>query len=184
MKIDQTEMEGACVVNLDPFVDQRGVFARFYCSKELETVIGSRRIVNVNFSRTNRMGTVRGMHFQRPPHQEMKLVRCIKGAVYDVIVDIRQESPTFLNWHGEVLTAENMKMLVVPEGFAHGFQTLEDDCELLYLTTAFYEPKEEGGIRYNDPTIGIKWPLEVSDISSKDACHSNLVANAEPLGAR
>jgi dTDP-4-dehydrorhamnose 3,5-epimerase len=114
------------------------------------------------------------MHFQYPPHQEMKLVRCLRGAVFDVLVDLRPESPSFLMWHGEVLSAANMKMLCLPEGFAHGFQVLEPDSEMLYLHTAFYAPEAQGGLRYDDPALGIDWPLEVTEISRRDALHPYL----------
>lgn len=171
MRVLNLPLSGASLVEAEPFSDHRGVFARFFCVRELSSILGSRTIVNVNFSNTAHKGALRGMHFQRPPFGEMKFVRCIKGQIYDVIVDIRKESPTYLKWHGEVLSAENMRMLVVPEGFAHGFQALEDNCELLYLTTAFYNGNAEGGLRYNDPVVGIKWPLPISDISEKDTVH-------------
>ncbi|MDD2707149.1 MAG: dTDP-4-dehydrorhamnose 3,5-epimerase [Verrucomicrobiae bacterium] len=169
MTIHPIPLPGAALIDAAPFRDHRGLFARFYCEKELASLLGGRRIVNVNFSRTNRAGAVRGLHFQRPPHQEMKLVRCLRGSVFDVMVDIRRESPTFLKWHGEILSAENMKMFCIPEGFAHGFQNLEDNSELLYLMTAFYVPEKKGAIRYDDPKIGITWPREVTDISEDDA---------------
>ena len=174
MIIRQVPIAGAVLVDSEPFSDHRGVFSRFFCSRELAPVLGNRQIVNVNFSRTTRKGSIRGLHYQRLPYQEMKLVRCLRGAVYDVIVDIRQDSPTFLSWYAEILSSINMKMLVVPEGFAHGFQTIEDDSELLYLSTAFYESGAEGGLRYNDPVLGIEWPLAIGDISEKDASHPML----------
>jgi len=164
----------AVLVDVTPFSDHRGIFSRFFCLRELTSVIGDRQIVNVNFSRTSSKGSIRGMHYQRLPHQEMKLVRCIRGAVFDVIVDIRPASPTFLRWHAETLSSSNMKMLVVPEGFAHGFQTLEEESELLYLTTDFYESGSEGGLRYDDPVLGIHWPLDVCDVSEKDIAHPFL----------
>ena len=107
-------------------------------------------------------------HFQHPPKAEVKIIKCIKGSIFDVAIDIRKDSPTFLKFHGEILSAENMKMLYVPEGFAHGFQSLEDDIEMIYYTTEFYSPENENGIRYSDPKVSIKWPLEVTDISEKD----------------
>ena len=168
MIIQQTPLADAVVINTEPFRDHRGQFARFFCDRELASVLGGRSIVNVNFSRTTKKGTVRGMHFQRVPHQEMKLVRCIRGSVFDVIVDIRPQSDTHLRWYSEILTADTMNMLVIPEGFAHGFQTLADNSELLYLHTGFYNPLAEGGIAYNDPSINIQWPLEIADISERD----------------
>lgn len=182
MIIHKTPLAGAVLVDAEPFSDLRGIFSRFFCSRELASVMGNRQIVNVNFSRTSRKGSIRGMHYQRLPHQEMKLVRCIRGAVYDVIVDIRKKSPTFLRWHAETLSAINMKMLVVPEGFAHGFQTIEEDSELLYLSTAFFESNAEGGLCYNDPLLGIQWPLAVGDISERDASHPLLDSCPDLLG--
>lgn len=179
MKIVDLELSGAALIDAEPFHDNRGVFSRFFCAHELGTLLGERSIVNVNFSRTLTKATIRGMHFQRPPHAEMKFVRCIRGRIFDVIVDMRDDSATFMRWHGEMLSAENMRMLVVPEGFAHGFQALEDDSELLYLTTAFYHASAEGGLRYNDPLLGIRWPLPVASISEKDASHPLLESRTE-----
>ena len=115
------------------------------------------------------------MHFQHPPKAEVKMVRCIRGSVFDAIIDLRKDSKTFLQWHSEILSAENMKMLYIPKGFAHGFQTLEGNCEMLYLHTEVYSPLHEGGIRYNDPTIGIQWPLEIAEISQKDKSYDMLL---------
>lgn len=182
MIIHNLPLADAVLVDMEPFCDHRGIFSRFFCSRELASVVDVKHIVNVNFSRTFRKGAIRGMHFQRKPHQEMKLVRCIRGAVFDVVVDIRRHSATFLHWHGEILSADNMKMMVVPEGFAHGFQTLDDESELLYLTTSFYESEAEGGLRYNDPVLNIRWPLAVVDISEKDASHPLLGNDPDPLG--
>ena len=181
MIIHRIPLEGAALIRVEPFEDRRGVFARFFCSRELAPIFGDRSLVNVNFSRTVREGAVRGMHFQRPPHEEMKLVRCIRGAVYDVAVDLRRDSPTFLHWHGEILTDRNLSMLCVPEGFAHGYQTLEADSEVLYCTTAFYAPESEGGIRFDDPSVGIRWPLAVTELSEKDASLPLLGENPDPL---
>lgn len=147
------------------------MFSRWFCTEELSVVFGKRKIVNVNFSRTARKGTIRGMHFQNPPYSEMKIVRCIKGRIADTIVDIREESDTFLEHYSVELSDENMRMLVVPEGFAHGFQTLEDNCEIMYLVTEHYNQYAEGGLRYSDPKLAICWPLPISGISDKDANH-------------
>jgi len=181
MIIQNLPLADAVLVDAEPFSDIRGIFSRFFCSRELAPVLGDRHIVNVNYSLTSMKGSIRGMHFQRKPHQEMKLVRCIRGAVYDVIVDIRPDSPTFLQWYGEMLSSNNMKMLVVPEGFAHGFQTLENDSELLYLATAHYEPSAEGGLRFDDSALGIQWPLVVGDISEKDASHPLIEGGSKLL---
>ncbi len=174
MNIKSLSILGAAVVEMDPLVDPRGVFCRWFCQQELQSLIGSRRIVNMNFSRTEKTGAIRGLHFQYPPKAEMKLIRCIRGSVFDVIVDLRKDSPTFLKWHGELLTAENMKMLVVPEGFAHGFQTLEEKSEMLYLHTEFYSKELDAGICYHDPRIGIEWPLPAVEVSVKDQAYALL----------
>lgn len=168
MKIIPTKISGVVVVETTPFVDPRGMFARLYCDRELEPVIGARRIVQINFSLTHRIGAIRGLHFQRPPHAEMKLVRCLKGRVWDVAVDIRAGSPTFLQWHAEELTAENARMMVIPEGCAHGFQVLDGNSEMLYLHTEFYTPSADGRVSYKDPSVGIAWPIEVTDMSIPD----------------
>lgn len=174
MNIIATSIGGVSIVETKPFCDVRGAFVRLFCADELAPVIAERRIVQVNMSRTAEVGAIRGMHFQNPPHAEMKLVRCLRGRVWDVAVDLRAGSPTFLHWHAEELSAGNMRMFAIPEGCAHGFQTLEADSELLYLHTAFYAPGSEGGCRYDDPRLGIKWPLRVSDMSARDRQHALL----------
>lgn len=177
MKILETPIVGLKVVETTPYLDARGAFARLYCERELADIIGNRRIVQINHSRTIHVGAVRGLHFQYPPHAEMKLVRCLKGRVWDVAVDLRQGSPTFLCWHAEELTPANARMMVIPEGFAHGFQVLEAESELLYLHTAFYTPEAESGLRHDDPRLGIHWPLPVSDLSARDAAHPLVSAD-------
>ena len=171
MILEKIPLDGVAVIDSEPFIDHRGAFARFFCEEELSEIIGDRHIVNVNFSRTDQKGAIRGLHFQYPPKAEMKFVRCIRGAVYDVIVDVRRDSSTFLKWFGIELSAENMKMLCVPEGFAHGFQVLEESSEMLYLHTEFYSRDHEGALRYSDPALGIDWPLEPNDISDRDRYH-------------
>jgi dTDP-4-dehydrorhamnose 3,5-epimerase len=174
MKIEPTDIEGVMVVKNQLHIDHRGAFVRFFCGHDLGSVIQDRRIVQINHSRTTNVGSVRGMHFQHPPHAEMKLVRCLKGRVWDVAVDLRAGSSTFLCWHAEELTPENVSMLIIPEGCAHGFQVLEPDSELLYLHTAFYTPKAEDGVRYDDSRLSITWPLPVTDISLRDIKHPNI----------
>lgn len=171
MQFEETPLKGCYVIRTTPFTDQRGVFARFFCSTELRALLGKRQIVNVNFSRTIKRGSIRGMHFQYPPMAEMKFVRCISGSVYDVVIDIRKNSPTFLKWYGLELTADNMKMLCIPEGFAHGFQVIEDSSEMLYLHTEYYSKEYEGALNYADPTFAINWPLEPQVVSEKDMNH-------------
>ncbi len=183
MKLRPTKLSALWIAEAQPIVDPRGAFARWFCARELAELIGSRRIVQINHSRTHRVGAIRGMHFQYPPCAEMKLVRCIRGRVWDVAVDLRQGSSTFLQWHAEELTPESGRMMVIPEGFAHGFQALEEDSELLYLHTAFYAPEHEGGVRFDDPAIGIAWPLDVTDVSDRDRSHPLLDVDFEGLKA-
>lgn len=164
------------VVVTEPYTDHRGAFARLFCSNALGGIVGSRQIVQINHSRTQTVGAVRGLHYQRPPHAEMKLVRCLKGRVWDVAVDLRAGSPTLLQWHAEELTPNNARMLVITEGCAHGFQALEADSELLYLHTAFYAPEAELGVCFDDPRLGIAWPLPVTELSDRDRHHPSLPA--------
>jgi len=168
MKISTTTLAGLALVDTTSFVDHRGDFSRFFCERELAPLIGGRRILQINHSTTSAPGTVRGLHFQRAPDAEMKLVRCIHGRVWDVAVDLRADSPTFLQWHAEELSASNRRMLVIPEGFAHGFQALEPDSQILYLVTAGYSPASESGLRYDDPRLAISWPLAAGEVSERD----------------
>jgi dTDP-4-dehydrorhamnose 3,5-epimerase len=174
MKIHGTPLAGLSVVETTPHLDIRGQFARLFCDGDLSSLMESRKIVQINHSRTMAVGAVRGMHYQLPPHAEMKLVRCLKGRIWDVAVDLRHGFPTFLHWHAEELSAVNGKMLVIPEGFAHGFQVLEPDSELLYLHTASYTPGAEGGVKYDDPMLNITWPLMPTDLSVRDNSHKNI----------
>ena len=168
MNVLPTKLPGVVVVETAPVFDHRGAFARLFCERELSNVIGARHIVQINCSRTVAIGAVRGLHFQRPPKAEMKLVRCLQGKVWDVAVDLRRGSGTLLQWHAEELTPGNGCMLVIPEGCAHGFQALEAESELLYLHTAFYDPDAEGGVRCDDPRLAIAWPLPIADLSQRD----------------
>jgi dTDP-4-dehydrorhamnose 3,5-epimerase len=174
MKIRDTGVEGIYVVESAPSVDHRGAFYRVFCDEELCNVLNGRRILQINHSRTEAIGAIRGLHYQRPPYAEMKLVRCLKGKVWDVAVDIRKNSTSFLQWWAEVLTPTNSRMMIIPEGCAHGFQVLEPGSELLYMHTALFSKNSEGGIRYNDPMINIPWPLPVGDISKRDLNHALL----------
>ena len=166
-----TAISGLSIIKSQIFSDHRGMFSRLYCCDELNAILDGRVIKQVNISRTSQKGGLRGLHFQYPPKSEMKFVRCIKGSVWDVVVDLRYKSPTFLQWFGYELSSSQMSMIVVPEGFAHGFQTLEKDTELLYLNTEAYHPKHEDGLRFNDPYININWPLEPRDLSERDKKH-------------
>lgn len=171
MRVTPTPIDGVIRVDTTMHTDARGAFARLYCERELASFIEHRRIVQVNLSRTSRVGAVRGMHFQYPPHCEMKLIRCVRGRVWDVAVDLRRRSSTFLKWHAEVLSPEGTAMMVIPEGCAHGFQVLEPESELLYLHTAAYAPDAESGVRVDDGRLGIAWPLPISHLSARDAAH-------------
>ena len=162
-------LAGSYEITPSPFTDSRGWFARTYCKNEFAAIGHNSEWVQLNHSFTTHKGTVRGMHYQLPPFREIKMVRCIAGAVFDVIIDLRENSPTFLQWYGTELSAANKKMLYIPEGFAHGFQTLTSDCELIYHHSAFYTPGYEAGIRYSDPRVRIQWPLTVTEISERDA---------------
>ena len=177
MKITQTALPGVVVVETTPFADHRGAFACLYSEPDLAQVIAGRRIVQINHSRTSAVGSVRGMHFQYPPQAEMKLVRCLRGRVWDVALDLRAGSPTFLGWHAEELAPDSARMLVVPEGCAHGFQVLEAESELLYLHTALYAPDAESGVSCKDPRLGIAWPLPVDGLSHRDSGFAPLAAN-------
>lgn len=162
-------LAGAWIIDLDKHEDERGFFARAWCATEFEAHGLPTRMVQANLSYNRRRGTLRGMHYQAAPHPEAKVIRCIRGALYDVLVDIRPGSPTFAQWVGAELTAENRTMLYIPEGCAHGFQTLTEDTEALYLMSAFYVPGAARGFRYDDPAFRITWPLPVSLISDKDS---------------
>jgi dTDP-4-dehydrorhamnose 3,5-epimerase len=153
---------------LEPREDNRGFFARVWADDEFAAHGLVSRVVQMNLSYNRVAGTLRGMHFQHAPYAETKLVRCIRGAIYDVIIDLRPDSPTYKRWIGVKLTAANRLALYVPEGFAHGFQTLEDDTEVFYQVSQYYTPSAEGGVRYDDPAFGIEWPLPVTEISEKD----------------
>jgi dTDP-4-dehydrorhamnose 3,5-epimerase len=154
--------------------DQRGFLCRMFCAGELTAAGWRKQVAQINHTVTAKRGTVRGLHYQIPPHAEMKLVSCIRGEVWDVAVDLRTSSSTFLQWHSERLSADNNCALLIPEGFAHGFQTLTDDCELLYLHTAAYAPQAEAGLRFDEPRIHIAWPLEITEISGRDQAHPFL----------
>jgi dTDP-4-dehydrorhamnose 3,5-epimerase len=168
MNFEETTLKGAYVVSLQLLTDARGGFARTFCKKEFQQINHQKEFVQLNHSYNTFKGTIRGMHYQLPPYQEIKLIRCVKGAVLDVIVDLRANSPTFLQHVSVELSAENKKMMYVPENFAHGFQTLQDNSELIYHHTQFYAPQADTGIRFNDPMLKINWPLEPIMVSEKD----------------
>lgn len=179
-EISPTAIAGLHVLQRKPIGDSRGYLERLFCAEELQSLIPGKHIMQVNRTLTENTGTVRGMHFQHSPYAETKFVSCLRGEVFDVAVDLRQGSPTFLHWHAERLSAENHKTLVIPEGFAHGFQTLTDTCEMLYFHTAAYHPGAEGGLHVEDTKLAIQWQLPVAGLSPRDAAHPFL--NSDFIG--
>lgn len=169
MNVTFTPLEGVYLAESTPIEDHRGSFSRLFCNEDLRDVVGKRQIKQINHSITHKIGTVRGLHLQNEPFAEMKLIRCIRGKIWDVAVDFRENSRTFLKWYGVELNRKNNKMIIIPEGCAHGFQVLEKDSEMLYLHTAFYSVSSERGIHPKDPTVAINWPLELKNLSSRDA---------------
>ncbi len=169
-----TPLSGSFIVDPEPYTDERGWFTRYYCRKEFTAIGHTKEWVQMNHSMNYKAGTIRGMHYQLPPYKEIKLIRCIAGTILDVIIDLRKGSGTFLQWFSTELSSANKKMMYISEGFAHGFQCLTDNCELLYHHSEFYRPGAEGGIRYDDPRINISWPCQVTVISERDAGHLYL----------
>ncbi|WAH37696.1 dTDP-4-dehydrorhamnose 3,5-epimerase [Alicyclobacillus dauci] len=168
MKFIELKLAGSYLIELEPIHDERGFFARSWCVNEFEAHSLHTRLVQCNVSYNKKRSTLRGMHYQASPHQEAKLVRCTRGALYDVIVDLRPNSSTFQQWIGIELTADNHRSLYVPEGFAHGFQTLVDDTEVFYQMTEFYSPESARGLRWDDPVFGICWPIDNPILSDRD----------------
>lgn len=175
-----TSLPGLKLIQRKPLGDERGYLERLYCATEFRDSFG-KGIVQINHTLTKRSGTVRGMHFQLPPHAETKLVSCLRGKVFDVAVDLRRGSPTFLHWHSEILSGDNYKALLIPAGFAHGFQTLSDDCDMLYLHSEAYNPSAERGLRAADPRLAIRWPVPMTEQSARDARHPALTAEFEGM---
>jgi dTDP-4-dehydrorhamnose 3,5-epimerase len=175
MKLESTPLDGLWVARTNRVGDDRGSFARQFCATDLQAAFGARSIVQINRSRTRDVGTVRGLHYQLAPHAEMKLIRCLQGRVFDVAVDARPGSPTYLQWHSVELSPETEVMMIIPEGFAHGFQVLEANSDLLYLHTAAYMPEFERGLHPLDPQISISWPLPVDKLSDRDQRHPFVV---------
>lgn len=179
MKITETRLKGAFVIEIEPVSDERGFFSRVFCQREFENHGMSTHFVQGNISFNKTKGTLRGMHFQAPPFEEEKLVRCTKGAIYDVIIDLRSESPTYLQWLGLEMSETNHRMLYIPKGLAHGFQTLCDNTEVSYQHTEFYAPQAGKGVRWDDPAFGIEWP----DVDNRviSAADQRWPLYAEPL---
>ncbi len=174
MIFNETPLKGAYTIELEKRGDERGFFARFFCVNEYDKMGLDRNVVQINNSLSAQKGTLRGMHYQLAPKAETKVVRCIRGALWDCILDLREGSPTFGQWYAEELTAENRRMMYVPKGFAHGFMTLADDSEVLYLVTEFYSPELERGVRWDDPEFAIKWPGVPAVISDRDSRHRDF----------
>lgn len=168
MKITPSSLRGAFVIDLQPISDERGMFARIFCAREFEAFGLDPRLVQANVSFNYRCGTLRGMHYQVAPCEEIKLVRCVRGAIFDVILDLRRDSPTFARWQGWELSADNHRGLYVPAGLAHGYQTLTGDTEVIYQVSEFYSSAHERGVRWNDRAFAIVWPLAPTLISEKD----------------
>lgn len=175
MKFLKTEIEDLIIIQIEKNEDQRGYFARTWDKKIFEVQGLNSNLVQCNTSFSKKAGTLRGMHFQDSPFEEIKLVRCTKGKIFDVIIDLRPKSLTFKKWVSIELSEKNLKMVYVPEGCAHGFQTLEDNSEVFYQVSQFYSPQHENGIRWNDPTFQIKWPLKLTMISKKDLSFPDFI---------
>lgn len=169
MIINTTSLKDALIIDLKRIGDERGFFARAWCRAELADAGVEATVVQANIGYCAQRGTLRGLHYQKAPHEEQKWIRCVRGSVFDVIVDLRQDSPTYRKWLGVELSAEDRRMLYVPKGFAHGYLSLEDDCEVLYMVSEYYAPDHEAGIRWDDPAFGINWPVnEELILSEKD----------------
>ena len=174
MIIEPTPIAGAYTIGIEPIADARGFFARTWCRREIEQLGLCADIAQCSISVNLRKGTLRGMHLQGPPHEETKIVRCVKGAIFDVVLDLRRDSPTFLRWHGVELSSANRIALYIPAGCAHGFQTLEDDCEVAYQISEFYHPECSRPVRWNDRAFGIEWPLPVTVMSAADQTYPDF----------
>jgi dTDP-4-dehydrorhamnose 3,5-epimerase len=169
--IFDTPLHGLKLVQRKRIGDSRGYLERLFCTEGLGALLLGRNIVQINHTMADKRGAVRGLHFQYPPHAETKIVSCLKGEIFDVAVDVRRDSPTFLHWYGAILSAENGKSLFIPEGYAHGFQTLTEACELIYLHTAAYNFKAEGALNVADPRLNVAWPLPIDGLSERDRTH-------------
>jgi dTDP-4-dehydrorhamnose 3,5-epimerase len=180
-KVIDTPIVGLKVIERLPVIDDRGLLSRIYCDEELKSIGLNRPIKQINHTLTKKNGTIRGLHFQKPPLAEEKLVSCLRGKIFDVAVDLRRNSQTFLQWYGEILSEKNLKALLIPQGFAHGFQTLTDDCELLYLHTAPYSKEHEDALNVFDERLNILWPVGVTELSSRDDSHPMMGVNYEGI---
>ena len=177
MKFFETELKGSYIIELEKLEDERGFFTRIWDKKKIQDKGLDSDLVQMSFSFTKKKGTLRGMHFQKKPFEETKLVRCTRGKIFDVIIDLRPESNTYKKWIGVELKSDDLKMLYIPEGFAHGFQTLEDDTEVFYQMSNWFSPEHVRGIRWNDKEFDIKWPIKCSIISKKDTAYEDFTKN-------
>jgi dTDP-4-dehydrorhamnose 3,5-epimerase len=177
MEFSATSISGAFEIQLSPREDERGIFTRLYCQKEFKFTGHTKNIVQVNHSVNRLKGTIRGLHFQYAPFSETKIIRCIRGRVFDVVVDLRKDSESFLKWQSVELSPDKYNAFCIPEGCAHGFQTLEPDSEMLYFHTEFFHPEAEGALRFDDPLLGIQWPLPPVNVSEKDKNYPLLDAD-------
>lgn len=168
MKFQETKIKGLYVIEPEFRTDDRGYFARFFCKEEFAKIGLQFEVVQANRSSNNKKGTLRGMHFQTPPKSEDKIIQCFKGAIWDVAVDLREGSPTYGQWAAQELSEDNKKMFFVPKGFAHGFQSLTDNSETMYFVSEFYSPKNDSGVRWDDPAFNIQWPIKNPFLSEKD----------------
>ena len=176
-----TPLEGLTLLQRKPLKDRRGYLERLFCVREMDTLLNGKTILQINRTLTAKKGTVRGMHYQSPPYAETRFVSCIHGEAFDIAIDLRKDSPTFLKYHAEALSARNHKTLVIPEGFAHGFQTLTQDCEMLYFHTKEYMPSAEDALNATDPQLSIQWPLKISEISERDQNHPLMAEGFEGI---
>jgi dTDP-4-dehydrorhamnose 3,5-epimerase len=176
LSIEELAIAGVYLIRSSIFGDQRGQFARWFCANELNSILGTKTLCQVNMSLTHHQGSVRGLHFQHPPYCETKLIRCIRGKIWDVAVDLRAGSPTFLKHISIELSADNPTMIVIPEGIAHGFQSLENNSQLLYMHTEFYTPEAESGLNIHDPILNICWPQPITEVSVRDENLENLTS--------
>ena len=173
-KIYDTTIDNLKIIERQFLSDSRGFLTRLFCSEELRAAGWNKPVTQINQTLTQKAGTVRGMHYQRTPHAESKLVTCLRGVIWDVAVDLRAGSPTFLKWSAQELSFANQRALLIPEGFAHGFQTLSEDCEILYLHSKVYMPDSEAGLNPKDPMLSITWPLDIAELSTRDSQHRML----------
>lgn len=176
-EFQDTPLEGLQILQRQPLADNRGYLERMFCSAELGPLLSNKNIVQINHTMTHKRGAVRGLHFQYPPHADTKFISCLRGEVFDIAVDLRADSPTFLKWHATILSAAMHNTFVIPEGFAHGYQTLTAECEMLYLHTASYQPSVEGGVNIKDPQLAIDLPLPITELAERDANYPMLKAD-------